>query len=193
MDDELESIIKQLSLDKELDHSSKNTHEMLKARIEKNMKKLNEISDKIESNDLDGLRALRTNVLSMQNELPALKSKSKKFDEIEVKQLENKINDTLQAIDDWKERIQGLSNAQNNFESDKVYVQKLLDSIKKIINDDLDERYKLSKLKSAQAQLENAQERANKLKKAKYDLKSMRKDLDYDSESSEASSDSLIN
>ena len=191
LDDELESIIKQLSLDKELDHSSKNTHEMLKARIEKNMSKLNDISDKIESNDLDGLRALRTNVVSMQNELPALKSKSKKFDEIEVKQLENKINDTLQAIDDWKERIQGLSNAQNNFESDKVYVQKLLDSIKKIINDDLDERYKLSKLKSAQTQLENAQERANKLKKAKYDLKSMRKDLDYDSESSEASSDSI--
>ena len=60
LDEKLEAIMKQLTSDKELGQSSsKNTREMLRARIEKNMAKLDEITSQIDAADGDCLRALR--------------------------------------------------------------------------------------------------------------------------------------
>ena len=196
LDDQLESIIKLLAKDKELDHSAKSSSEMFERRIEKNLSKLGEINNEIESTSFDQLRVLRKTLNTMEEtELAALRAKSKKVENGEklVENFNDQLTETIQNLEEWRERMQGLNEAQSDFESDKSFVKRLLDSVKKIIADEslTDDRYKLSKLKSAQSQLENAQERANKLKKTKYDLKSMKKDIDYDSESSDSSADSI--
>ena len=196
LDDQLESIIKLLAQDKELDHSAKSSSEMFEKRIEKNLSKLSKVNNELESTDLDQLRVLRNTLTTIQEtELAALRARSKKIENGEklVESFSDQLTETIQNLEEWRERMQGLNEAQSDFESDKNFVKRLLDSVKKIIADEsiTDDRYKLSKLKSAQVQLENAQERANKLKKSKYDLKSMKKDIDYDSESSDSSADSI--
>ena len=134
---------------------------------------------------LKSIRHLQHSIDYLENikslELPGIQTKShvlieqnpdeKDYIVSLVENLKEQVDEKKSVLDDWKKRLTEFSKAQNNFNDDNLFVLKLLDTTEKLISSEWiqkmsDERLIIAKLRQGRDQLELAQERANKLKRA---------------------------
>ena len=204
-----------MSRDQNFVNSTKHALEIFEKRINSNFETLRDIRNQFEDNESDEITKLIRNVNhaidDVENmktlELPSVASKAENLIEQFSTSEENKkkvgniltdfkeaLDTTSQCLEEWRDRMSDLDNAQHSFDADHIYILKLLENVEKVIAQESlsamsDERVTLTKLKAARDQLEQGQERANRLKKSKFEVKTKRKELDHTLHQSENGSE----
>lgn len=135
------------------------------------------------------LKSIKLKASSLVDEQPELKIEA---DEL-IERLIKSVNAAEDDFVDFKYRISDLFDARSSHESDMTDVRKMLDSIAKFLESigDLDGAPNiLGRLRQSRDDLEQNQEKANRLKNSKYEIKSKSRDLNATLADQDSGSDS---